>query len=352
MSTARDAIINKLNEDFGIEPDANRGVPLKDPVMLEPEKAKPEAQEEPVEEVNAEGQEQPEEVSEEVEETTEEIHAEGRKSSQRDVKDVSKEMGWTLEEFYRDIMLPSETGPVSISEMSDGFKALQIENESLRQERQELEAKATQAPQPMQQYAPEAVELIKEVDILQRQYDAIQQDGTLDNMDAGEALKLERKYRYEIERRQRAAQEKQREHMGKLDAEAKEYMAEVEKQIRSNIPEWRSQKVRSEETEAISAYLSSEGAERQTIDQVLKFNPWAARMFRRLWQYEKSQKATQKAVKKVERIPRSLQPGPGHQTPKKPSLRDVGKQLDSAKSRRQWSDTLLNADFDDSLLPK
>ena len=349
MSTARDAIINKLNEDFGIEPDANRGVPLKDPVMLEPEKAKPEAQEEPVEEVNAEGQEQPEEVSEEVEETAEEIHAEGQKLR---AKDFADQAGWSLEEFYRDVTVPTDEGEVTLSEVVDGYKSLRQENESLRQERQELEAKATQAPQPMQQYAPEAVELIKEVDILQRQYDAIQQDGTLDNMDAGEALKLERKYRYEIERRQRAAQEKQREHMGKLDAEAKEYMAEVEKQIRSNIPEWRSQKVRSEETEAISAYLSSEGAEQQTIDQVLKFNPWAARMFRRLWQYEKSQKATQKAVKKVERIPRSLQPGPGHQTPKKPSLRDVGKQLDSAKSRRQWSDTLLNADFDDSLLPK
>ena len=252
--------------------------------------------------------------------------------------------GWEPSEVYDRATMKTDAGEMTLTKVKEGYNELYAENQRLLDERQQLEAKANQVPAVQQQYAPEAVELMREAEMLQKQYDAIQQDGTLDNMDAGESIKLERKYRYEIERRVKAAQEKQAEHQHKVNEQMQEYLGKVNTQLRKDIPEWRSDKIRKEESSAMAEYLTSEGAERETVEQILKMNPWAARMFRKLWQYERKDAATKKALREVKKVPRSLQPG-SKQTPKRQTAADVGKKLNSA-SRRQWEKTLLTEDFD------
>ena len=132
----------------------------------------------------------------------------------------------------------------------------------------------------------------------------------------------------------------------------KEQQAGVKAAMVKEIPEWRSERVKTEEMEGLGSYLMSEGAERASVEQILNWNPWAARMFRKLWQYEKQNAATRRAVRKVEKVPRSIKPGAGHQPVNKPSLAEVGEFINKAPSRRIRDKRLLEAEFDDSLLPK
>ncbi len=337
-----------FTKDLGSEPDADRGVALRTPVDLgEPEvEDDPEVvEQEEVAEID-EGQDAvPEEVPEEVQQEPEaELELEGAKQKWS-VKDVSAAMDWTLEQFYHDIVTPDGQ---TLSEKIDGYNELRAENETLRQERQQLEAKANEA-QPIGQYAPEAVELMREAQMLQKQYDTLQADGTLDNMDAAESMKIDRKYRYEIERRTRAAQKKQAEHQKVVEAQQREYMVKVDAQLRKDIPAWRNPDVRRRESEAISDFLRSEGADQNRIEQILKYDPWSAKLVRELWDLKAQKASAKRAVKKVERIPKSLRPA-ARITPSKPKLEDVGKALASAKSRRQRDKILMEADFDDALL--
>jgi len=341
VSTAKE----DLFKDLELEP-SDRGVPLANPLPEE----KPEEETQEVQEETAEGLEEgePEEVSEEVEETVEETQAEGPGEKLR-AKDFADQAGWTLEEFYRDVTVPTDDGEVTLSEVVDGYKSLRTENEDLRNERQQLEAKATQATPQAQQYDPEAAALWQEAQTMRKAYNTLLEDGTLDGMDAGEASKLERKYRYEIEKRESTATQKQAVHVQELEKSQREYLGNVKAQQRKDIPEWRSDKIRSEETDAISSYLTSEGAEKATVDQILQMNPWATKMFRKLWQYERTQAETKKALREVKKVPKSLKPGARVQ-PKKQSLKDVGKKLQSVKSRGGWNKTLMESEFDDALL--
>ena len=336
----------QMFEDLGTEPEADRGIPLRQPIVEE--KPQAEAAEETPElkesqEDAAEGQE----TLEEVPETTEEIQAEGQAEKIR-AKDFAESAGWSLEEFYRDVLVPGQDGDITLSEALDNYKTLQAENESLRTERQQLEAKATQAPQPVQQYAPEAVELWNEANFLQK---------TLDNTDWSQMEPIQRvelkdRYRDEIAKLRGDAQAKQGEHLQKVRTAMQQWESEVKAQMVKEIPEWRAESVKVQEMDGLGSYLLSEGAERQTVDQILNGNPWATRMLRRLWQYEKEHAATQKAVKKVQKVPRHMKPGAGHQAPKKPSLAEVGKYVNAAPSRRIRDQRLMEADFDDALLPK
>ena len=342
-----------LKEDLGSEPDADRGVALRTPVDLgEPEVKDAPAEEDVEQDAEAaidEGQDEvPEDVPEKVQQEPEaELKAEGPGEKLR-AKDFADQAGWTLEEFYRDVTVPTDDGEATLSEVVDGYKSLRAENETLRQERQQLEAKASEA-QPTPQYAPAAVELMREAQMLQKQYDTLQADGTLDNMKADESLKIDRKYRFEIDRRVRAAEAKQAEHQKVVDAQQREYMTQVESQIRKDIPAWRNPDVRRRESEAISDFLKSEGADQRRIDQILKYDPWSAKLVRDLWELKAQKASAKRAVKKVERIPKSLSPA-ARAEPRKPKLEDVGKALASAKSRRQRDRILMEADFDDALL--
>jgi len=347
MSATRQQMLDDFNTDLGVDPDADRGVALKEPVILETEKPAAQDETEEVKEVAEGPEDEPEEVSEEVEETIEASEAEGPQKLR--AKDFADQAGWSLEEFYRDVTVPTDEGEATLSEVVDGYKSLRVENETLRQERQDLEANASQAPQPMQEYAPEAVQLMQQAQNLHSQYNALLDDGTLDNMDPGEATQLERKYRRETERCIQAAQEKQAEYKVQRDTQMREITQRIDKRIREDIPEWRSDEVRKQETEGMSAYLMAEGAERDTVNQILNYNPWAARMLRKLWMYEKKLSDTKKAVKRVQKIPKTLQPG-AHQQAKKQTIKDVGKKLSNAKSRREWDKTLMTSEFDDALL--
>lgn len=339
-----------FTKDLGSEPDADRGVALRTPVDLGESEVEDESEavEQEVAEID-EGQDAvPEEVPEEVQQEPEaEQELEGAGEKLR-AKDFADQAGWTLEEFYRDVTVPTDDGEATLSEVVDGYKSLRAENETLRQERQQLEAKANEA-QPIGQYAPEAVELMREAQMLQKQYDTLQADGTLDNMEAAESMKIDRKYRYEIDRRTRAAQEKQAEHQKVVEAQQREYMVKVDAELRKLIPAWRNQDVRRRDTEAISDFLRSEGADQNRIEQILKYDPWSAKIVRELWELKAQKASAKRAVKKVERIPKSLSPA-ARVAPSKPKLEDVGKALASAKSRRQRDKILMEADFDDALL--
>ena len=334
----------QMFEDLGIEPDADRGVPLRDPILEqtpEPE-AKPE-QEEPKEtqEETAEGQtEDQQEVAEE------EVQAEGQAEKMR-AKDFAESAGWTLEEFYRDVLVPGQDGDITLSEALDNYKELQAENENLRTERQQLEAKATQQA-PIQQYAPEAVDLWNKANYLQQSYESTDWS----QVDPNQRVDLKLQYRDEIEKLRNAAQGKQIEHQKKVDEAMRQYQAEVSVQMLKEIPDWRVERVKAQETEGLRSYLMSEGAQRETADMILNGNPWATKMLRRLWQYERERAETKRAVKKVEKVPRSLKPGASGQPVEKPSLAEVGKFVNEASSRRIRDQRLMEAEFDDSLLPK
>lgn len=344
----------QILEDLGSEP-SDRGVALRETTAEEnPQTGETEEPKEELTEESAKGQEQPsqdseqtdsqDQVSDENEETDE-----GGQFEKIHARDVANQMGWSVNDFFRDILVPGADGDITISEAVDNYKELQSQVETLKQERQQLEVKATQASAPAAQYPPEVVNLMNEVNLLEKQFDALQRDGTLDNMEAAEALKIDRKYRYEIDTRKRALQQNYQEWQGKQQELQNQYLAEVDVQLRREIPEWRNAKVRAEETPAMEAWLKSEGAEQARIDAILKFDPFSARLVRRLWQYEKQKAQTEKAVRKVQKVPRSMQPGPKTQA-KKPNLKDAGKFVNQAKSRRERDRRLLEVDIDDALL--
>ena len=100
----------QMFEDLGSEPDEGRGGPLRQPIVEEkPQLEVVQETEEPQEsqEDAAEGQtEDQQEAAEEVED-----QAEGQAEKMR-AKDFAESAGWTLEEFYRDVLVPGEDGGV------------------------------------------------------------------------------------------------------------------------------------------------------------------------------------------------------------------------------------------------
>lgn len=349
MSTAREAILEQLNRDFGIEPDPD-GIKAERPIAqeLQPDPKPEEAEEEQTElEDQAEGQEEESEETQEEEET----QAEGLTQKLR-AKQFAEQAGWTLEEFYRDVTVPTDEGEATLSEVVDGYKSLRAENETLRQERQALQEKAVQAGVPMQQYAPEAVQLYQKARYLEEQY----QNTDWSKLDRAEALDLKFQLKDEIDKLDKAANAKQGEYARESEERMRTYVAEVDTQLRRDIPQWRNPQQRQTESEGIAAMLANEyGMDAGRINQILRFDAPSARIVRDLWEARKSKADTKRAVKKVEKIPRSMSPG-ARQEAAKPTLADIGKQIRQAERTRQGRkarDKIIEtAEFDDALLKR
>ena len=325
-----------LKQDLG-EPETDRGVPLKE------SESEREAEPGKLTEEIAEGQDSQEEVSDEKDESTQ---AEGQPQKLR-AKQFAEQAGWTLEEFYRDVIVPTDEGDATLSEVVDGYKSLRAENESLRQERQELEAKATQTGLPMQQYSPEAVDLLKQAELYQKQYD----EYDWSQVDATEAINLKMQYKDAIDKLQRAAQAKQQEYGQKVETQMREYFTEMDTQIKRDIPEWRNQGLRTTETDAILNMARNDyGFDSQRL-QAMKMDPPSLRVLRDLWNLKKTQAEVRKAVKKVQKIPKSLQPGARQEGGRKPNAAEIGKRLKNA-SRREFDRLIQEAEFDDALLKR
>ncbi len=341
--------MNKLNvyQDLGTEPDSDRGVALKNPVLdLEsnaapaeqetPETVEAEKPEETEAQTIAEGQEETE-STEEIQEQ-EETHDQGGRSPKK-LADFAQEAGWEPEYFYENV----EMNGIPMGKVKDRLQDLEKENESLRQETQQLQDRAvTQAP--AQQYAPEAVQMMQDAQYLQRALDTAMQDGTFEKMDDTQAIKLRMEYRDRIDSLMRNANQKQQEWNQEMQGKQREYQAEVRKQFRNSIPEWRSDAVRAREQSAIGDFLRSEGADQQTVEQVMEHNPWAAKLFRRLWQFEQAEVSAKKAVREVKKVPRSMAPAARAEVTPKADIAEVGKRYSKA-GRREQDRILLNEDL-------
>ncbi len=338
----------QLMEDLGSEPDSDRGVALKDPVQEEKpvleavEQSKAEEPEQEVKEEIAEGQEQPVEEQEADEATPEEDQAEGHFEPLY-FNDYVKDTGWTLEQGYRDLYVKDEDGnPIPLGEALDVNKDLRGKYETLQQEHQQLKEQAVQSP-PMQQYSPEAAQLMQDAQYLRRSLEANIKNGTFAKMDDVEALKLREEMRDNIEGLIQAANQKQQEFEVNQAGALREYERQVQTQFRKSIPEWKSDSVRSQELSALSDFLRSSGADQQTIEQVTKYNPWATKMFRRLWQLERAQAETKKAIRDVKKVPRNMRPSARAVAPKA-NIKAVGEKYRKA-SRREQDRILLNEDL-------
>jgi hypothetical protein len=346
----RTAVID-FAKDLGTEPEPDRGVALDKPIELEaklegkkPEKEIKEEIAEGQPEVPGEGQETPEGEQPEGEEAAQ---AEGHPPKLK-AKDFADQAGWSLEEFYRDVLVPTDDGEATLSEVVDGYKSLRAENEKLQQERQQVEAKATQPA--MQQYDPRAVELISEVQKLQKDYDAALNDGTFDGMEAAEAMRLQMRYKDAIDQRTRAAQQIQGEYGAKYQAWAKELEINVDAEIRDKIKEFRNPKVRAEQTGAMKDMVRSEYGVDDGRWNGMLMDPLSMRMIHDLWTMKAKQAEVQKGVRKILKVPKALKPAARQGKAGLQSAGDVGKAISSAKGRRQQDKILFESEFDDSLL--
>lgn len=323
--------------DLG-EPDANRGVALDYPVDFG---KKPEAEQEQPEEVTEEVAEgQNEEVPEEVPEQVEETPAEGPQKLR--AKDFADQAGWTLEEFYRDVLVPTDDGDVTLSEVVDGFKEFRTENESLRQE---LQAAKDQAPQgvPNQQYSPVAMKLMERAAYLQEGMEKVDWS----KYDKVDALTLKDEYREEIGALQRQAQEEQHKWQQETDKQLSEYKAAFEVQIRKDIPEWRNNTVRSQEVDGITQMLSAAGFKPQAIEY-MKLDPVSMSFMRKAWKAISVQESAKREVKKVVKVPKSLAPDARRKI--EPDMKATVKAYHNAKSRSARDKALLEVQLDDALL--
>jgi len=341
-----------FSKELGSEPDGNRGVALENPSVLEVKTEALEPEEETTEEI-AEGQQEGPDEGQETPEGEPEgdgaDQAEGH-SQKLKAKDFADQAGWSLEEFYRDVLVPTDDGEATLSDVVDGYKSLRAENEKLQQERQQLEATATQTAQPMQQYAPRAVELMTEVQQLQTNYDTAVQDGTFDGMDAAESMTLRMRYKDAIDQRTRAAQQVQSEYGQKYQAWAKELEVKVDAEIRDKIKEFRNPKVRAEQTGAMKDMLRSEYGVDEGRWNGMQMDPLSMRLIHDLWSLKAKQAEVEKGVRKVVRVPRTLKPAARQGKAAVKSVRDVGKAISAAKSRKEQDKILFSAEFDDSLL--
>ena len=321
-------------QDLGTEPDDNRGVALDKPILEDP---KPEAQDElePKQKEVAEGQT---EVPDEGQETEGE-QPEGASQTKLRAKEFADQAGWTLEEFYRDVTVPTDEGEVTLSEVVDGYKSLRTENETLRQEQQQM-AEQANATQPMPQYSPEAMELWRQAKDLQHTYD----NADWSQVEASERVDQKMQYRDAIERLTRQGQAKQQEYQVKLDQHMREVKAKVDTEMRKQIPEWRSDSVRTQERKAMTDFLIAEGADQQRVSMILDGDPWAARLVRDYWQLKRNDVETKKAIRKVAKVPRSLTPS-ARVAPKPGNIADAAKALQGAKNRRDWDKTLASVDL-------
>lgn len=331
-----------LETDLGAEPDANRGVALDYPVDFgkkpEAEEIEQEQPEEEIKEEVAEGQK--EEVPEEVPEQVEETPTEG--SQKLRAKDFADQAGWTLEEFYRDVLVPTDDGDVTLSEVVDGFKEFRTENESLRQE---LQAAKDQAPQgvPNQQNSPVAMKLMERAQYLQEGMEK----ADWSQYDELKALSLKDQYREEIGKLHRQAQEEQYKWQQETDKQLTEYKAAVETQIRKDIPEWRNNTVRGQEVDAITQMLSGAGFKPQAIEY-MKLDPVSMSFMRKAWKAISVQESAKRDVKKVVKVPKSLAPDARRKI--EPDKKATVKAYHNAKSRRAADKALLDVQFDDALL--
>ncbi len=331
----------KFYQEFDADPTEGEGVRLDSGQDVEEKEDEQETAAEPAVEDVAEGQEEgPGEVSE----SDQEIQADGQAEKIRAV-DFAKQAGWDLEEFYRDVTVPTDTGEVSLSEVVDGFKDLRSENESLRQERQQLQEKAAASGVPMQQYSVEAQDLFSRAKYLQEQYENTQWG----KLDPAEAANMRFEYQDAINKLTQQGHLKQAEHEQKAKEAIAKYRIEVDTQVGRLIPAWRNPRVKQEQFAAVSSMLSSEyGFDEAAIAQAA-LDPRAQHILHDLWELKQRDAQIKAGVKKIKKVPKHLTSASRREAGKR-QIADVGKAIRAAKGRKEKMDLIMNAEFDRSNL--
>lgn len=348
-----------FNKDLGTEPDASRGVALDKPIELkdtsnladgdagasESDAGRQSSEDGQSGRTEDDAGRQDDETQGGTPEDKEEDA--GRLGDTLELSEFAERAGWEPSEVY-DMTIKTDDGPMTITALKDGYRDLSAENETLRQERQQTEAKATQPA--MQQYDPRAVELMNEVQQLQKNYDAALNDGTFDGMEAAEAMRLQMRYKDAIDQRTRAAQKIQGDYVVTYQAWAKDLEIKVDAEIRDKIKEFRNPKVRAEQTGAMKDMLRSEYGVDEGRWNGMLMDPVSMRMIHDLWTMKAKQAEVQKGVRKIQKVPKALKPAARQSKAGLQSAGDVGKAISSAKGRRQQDKILFESEFDDSLL--
>lgn len=323
--------MDKYTKDLGIDVEPGEGVALREEDQVRIPEAvaqEPEVEQEAAPEV---AEDAPEEVPEIDEESQPEV------AGKLSAKEFASQAGWSLEEFYRDVVVPTEEGEVPLSQVVDGYKALQTEIETLQQERQELQARQPQAV-PSGQYSPEAQALWNQADYLAQQY----QQTNWSTVEDAANLRLE--YQDNIRTLREGAQAKQAEFMQGQQKAFEEYRVSAEKEIQKAIPAWKNPRVASEEKTAASTWMASEyGLSDQDAERIW-LHPPSAKLVRDAFNFAKEREQIKQGAKKIQRVPKHLSPS-ARKDAAKAKLEDIGKNISKVTGRKARQQARLNAEW-------
>lgn len=257
--------------------------------------------------------------------------------------DFAEAAGVAARDIYEQVEFKTARGPKSAKDIVEEYERVLETQGQWEQERQQLQEKVHRAEsaQVTQAYSPEAQKAEMQAEFLEQQYGSI----NWEQVPAEQRADLKIEYDRNINQLRRLAQQKQAEFDDQLAQKRRDYANDVDRQIRSDIPEWNSREVYSRETAAISDFLrASYGMPDQQISAIA-MDPVSTRIVRDLWQLTAKQAKIKDGATKIRKISKSLKPGSRRSAKKGNSLDDVGKRVREAGSRSGRQDIRMNADI-------
>ncbi len=333
-----------MEQDFDVEPTENVGIPL-DTAGEEARAAEPEVErpsEQRADTGQAERSEVPQEETPQAEKEGEETEVAATEGSRIDAAELADQIGWDSTYFYNTVEFKTADGPMSLSEMNDGYNTLSEQNQQLQQEIQQLKETATEPVVPPN-VSPEANALYMKAQMLQEQY----RDTKWHEMDQNQANTLRNDMRDGIEQLMQAAQHKQAEHQVQVQQAQVQYRQQVDLEVGNLIPAWKNRQTRQLEQDATQAMLRNDyGFSQQEVDAAF-LSSKAVKVLHDLWKSNVRQSEVKKGVKAVKKVPKHLGSAPVQGKPDLQSIDEVGKKISGMKSHHDRLKAIVGAEFAD-----
>ena len=325
QSTTQD---ERLSMDFNVEPE--QGIELHPLPQKELEDAMPqETEREATEEVSEESTES------QTDEEEMEIQAQDE-SLDMSIGQFANAAGVTLKDIYGLTMPDGRTLSQAVDEgkeQSTTIQNLQGEVNQLQRQLQE----ASNAP-PLD---AEAMKLEAQAELFQAQLD----NADFSQIDDGKAANLRLSYMQEIQRLKEQAQAKRNQSNGKMQEKAQEALIAANRDLMGKIPTWNSQDVYMRDNKAMGDFLRTRGFSDWDLFAIDR-NPGIKHLVYDAWKAMAKQEEIKQGAKRVRKVSKTLSPGAMSGTRGKPSLKEVGKEINKGETRQDRQRRRLTAEFD------
>lgn len=250
-------------------------------------------------------------------------------SSKITAKDFAKAAGWSLEEFYRDVLVKVNGEDIPLSDVLNEYPTLHSAREALSRERDELQGKLNQAAVQPTQAMPQMPEEISEKLFEAKMCERALAEGNWQGMDSGQASQQQISLMTRAQTLRNEANELVVKHHQEVQAGFQKLRDEADKQVRQLIPEWADSRVRAQDERANRDFVQAWGFRPEEYDN--SADPRMRRMVQAFRQLSAKVKKVETKAKQVRKVSKTVSAGARQGLNERVSLDDAKRKINEAQ---------------------